>query len=115
MGKTTKSPRKVLVAAHLIATDCMRAYSHRFSPRKFTQPQLFAILVLKEFMRCDYRKVTALLSDSPELGQAIGLPAVPHYTTIQKASRRLLESRRARRLLESSLALARKKSCCASA
>ena len=73
MGKTTKSPRKVLVAAHLIATDCMRAYSHRFSPKKFTQPQLFAVLVLKEFMQLDYRKLSALLRDSPDLAKVIEL------------------------------------------
>jgi hypothetical protein len=115
MGKTTKSPRKVLAVAHQIATECLRAYSHRFSPKKFTQPQLFAVLVLKEFMRCDYRKIVALLSDWPELGGTIGLQAVPHYTTIQKAAHRLLQARRARKLLQSSLALARKKDCCASA
>jgi hypothetical protein len=26
-------------------------YAHKFSPKKFTQPQLFACLVFKEFMR----------------------------------------------------------------
>jgi hypothetical protein len=30
-------------------------YSHRNSPKKFTQHQLFACLVLKNFLRTDYR------------------------------------------------------------
>jgi hypothetical protein len=30
-------------------------YSHRNSPKKFTQHQLFACLVLKSFLRTDYR------------------------------------------------------------
>ena len=28
--------------------DAFSDYSHKFSPKKFTQPQLFACLVLKE-------------------------------------------------------------------
>ena len=36
-------------------------YSHIYSPKKFTQPQLFACLVLKEFEKKDYRGVQQLL------------------------------------------------------
>ena len=110
MYKTSKSPRKVLRVAHAVAVEAFAAYSHRFSPHKFTQHQLFAVLVLKEFMRCDYRKITGLLKDSADLRETIGLEEVPHYTTIQKASQRLLKLAPARALLESSLELARKKS-----
>ena len=111
MYKTTKSPRKVLLVAHAVAVESLAAYSHLFSPRKFTQHQLFALLVLKEYMRCDYRKVAGLLEDSAGLRDAIGLQEVPHYTTIQKASKRLLKLAPARALLESGLKLARKKNC----
>jgi hypothetical protein len=110
MYKTTKSPLKVLLVAHAVAIEAMAPYSHLFSPRKFTQHQLFAILVLKEFMRCDYRKVTALLDECADLRDAIGLLEVPHYTTIQKASRRLLKFSQAQALLESTVKLAQKKS-----
>lgn len=74
-------------------------YSHKYSPKKFTQPQLFACLVLKEFEKKDYRGVCALLADCSDLRQVIGLAAVPHFTTLQKASRRLLRQDRVRRLL----------------
>ena len=111
MYKTTKSPRKVLLVAHAVAVEALAAYSHLCSPKKFTQHQLFAMLALKEFMRCDYRKATALLQDCPELCEAIGLKEVPHYTTLQKASRRLLRLTPAKRLLRSTLELARKKNC----
>lgn len=111
MYKTTKSPRKVLLVAHAIAVESLAAYSHLFSPRKFTQHQLFAVLVLKEFMRCDYRKITGLLDECPGLREVISLESVPHYTTIQKASKRLLKLSSARSLLESTVKLARKKSC----
>ena len=110
MYKTTKSPRKVLLVAHAVAVESFAAYAHRFSPKRFTQHQLFAVLVLKEFMRCDYRKVAALLEDCPDLREVIGLKEVPHFTTIQKASGRLLRLKSAKRLLRSTLKLARKKS-----
>lgn len=109
MYKTSKSPRKVLLTALAIAGEALPAYSHEFSPRKFTQHQLFAILALKEFLRCDYRKVVALLQDCPELREAIGLGEVPHFTTLQKASRRMLASDNIRALLFSCRVLAKKK------
>lgn len=84
----------------------MRAYSHRFSPQKFTQPQLFACLVLKEFLQLDYRKLAALLADTPSLAGAIELDRIPHYTTFQKAARRLLVSVSARQLLDETVARA---------
>ena len=111
MYKTTKSPRKVLRVAHAVAVQSLAAYSHLFSPKKFTQHQLFAVLVLKEFMRCDYRKVTQLLEECPDLCREIGLEPVPHFTTIQKASKRLLTFAGTRSLLKSTVKLARKKSC----
>ena len=74
-------------------------YSHIYSPKKFTQPQLFACLVLKEFEKKDYRGIHRLLLDCTELREAIGLESVPHYTTLQKASRRLLRQDRVRVLL----------------
>lgn len=75
-------------------------YSHIYSPKKFTQPQLFACLVLKEFEKKDYRGMRQLLVDCPELQEVIGLTSVPHYTTLQKASRRLLRQDRVRVLLD---------------
>jgi len=74
-------------------------YSHKFSPQKFTQPQLFACLVLKEFEKKDYRGVAQLLIDCSDLREAIELEDVPHFTTIQKASRRLLKMDRVRQLI----------------
>jgi hypothetical protein len=103
MSTTTKSPRKVLQAALRVAQEALPAYSHRYSPKKFTQPQLFACLVLKEFHRTDYRGIVGILDDSPDLQKTIGLNTVPHFTTLQKAARRVLRSPRARRLLEATV------------
>jgi len=107
--RTTKSPLRVLKEALQVGQQTLRAYSHRFSPKKFTQPQLFACLVLKEFLRLDYRKLQAVLADSPSMAAAIELSAIPHYTTFQKAAVRLLTSHRAERLLDVTVQRARMK------
>ena len=92
MSRTCKSPRRVLLAAWAVARAALPAYSHRTSPRKFTQHQLFACLVLKAFLRTDYRGLVAHLQDTPAWCEAIELAAVPHFTTFQKAARRLLRA-----------------------
>jgi len=77
----------------------MKPYSHRNSPKKFTQHQLFALLVLKEFHNTTYRGVCGILKDSSELREAIELRHTPHWTTIQKAGERLLKSPHVERLI----------------
>jgi len=107
MSTTSKSPRKVALVALQVGKDALPAYCHRFSPKVFTQPQLFTCLVLKEFFKTDYRGITAILTDTPSLCETIGLKRVPHWTTLQKASRRLLCSASARSLLDATVVRAR--------
>ncbi len=82
MSTTSKSPRRVLKTAYVVAQRALPAYSHRFSPKKFTQHQLFACLVLKEFLKTDYRGVVQVLQDCDSLRAAIELKCVPHFTTV---------------------------------
>jgi hypothetical protein len=96
---TSKSPRKVAMVALAAGKEAFSDYSHKYSPHKFTQPQLFACLVLKEFEKKDYRGMAQLLEDWSDLREVLGLKTVPHYTTLQKASRRLLKLKHVRKLL----------------
>lgn len=100
---TSKSPRRVLRVAYDAACQALPAHRHKFSPKKFTQPQLMACLVLKEFARLDYRGFVEHLADHPDLGRLIGLKAVPHYTTFQKAAARLFRAAPARALFDAVL------------
>jgi len=88
--KTTKSPLTVAKLALELAEPCYRRYSCPKSPRKFTQPQLVACLVLKEFLRLDYRAFHQRLVEWSDLRQALGLKQIPHFTTLCSAHRRLL-------------------------
>jgi hypothetical protein len=101
--KTSKSPRRVLQVAFDAACRALPAHRHKFSPKKFTQPQLLACLVLKEFSRLDYRGLAAHLADHPDLGTQIGMKAVPHFTTFQKAAQRLLAATPGRRMFDAVL------------
>lgn len=58
-------------------------YAHVKSPRKFTQPQLLACLILKAHMGCTYRRTEELLILMPAVREAIGLRGVPRFTTLQ--------------------------------
>jgi hypothetical protein len=103
MSKTSKSPRRVAATAYHIAKNTLPDYNHQFSPQKFTQSQLFVCLILKIFFKTDYRGIVELLKDSPDLCKTFHLLNIPHFTTLQKASKRLLTSPLADKLLESTV------------
>ena len=109
MSTTSKSPRKVALVALAVGKEALAAYSHRFSPKVFTQAQLLACLALKEFFKTDYRGITAILADTPSLTDAIGLKKVPHWTTLQKATRRVLNNASVQKLLDATVALGRRR------
>jgi hypothetical protein len=91
MSRTTKNPIALARAALKAGKDALPNYSHPKSPQKFTQPQLFAILTLKEFFKADYRGIVAILSRWRELQEVLELKSVPHYSTLCYAEGRLLK------------------------
>lgn len=105
MVATSKSPRQILTVGYLIGKLALPEYAHKFSPKTYTQPQLFACLVLKEFLRRDYRGIEELLTDTPELAAVIELEQVPDHSTLQKAAKRLLRTEFASGLLDMTVRL----------
>jgi hypothetical protein len=106
--KTTKSPLSVAKLALEVARQCYADYSCAKSPKKFTQPQLVACLVLKEFLRLDYRGIRQTLLEWSDLRQVLGLCKVPHFTTLCAAHRRLLRKGLTNRLIDRLLAFCRR-------
>lgn len=103
MSKLSKSPIKVAKVALKVGKDSLPDYSHAKSPRRFTQPQLFACLVLRVFFKTDYRGMEQILTEFEPLRKELGLKSVPHFTTLQKSERKLLQSQKVSKLLESSI------------
>ena len=105
MSTASKSPRKVAAVALEVGRRSLPRYSHRYSRRDYTLAQLFALLVLRQLFKTDYRGITAYLHDWPTLQQDLGLKKVPHFTTLQKAERRLFAAARVQRLLSHTVGL----------
>ena len=90
MSTACKSPRKVAAVAMAVGDRMLPRYGHRYSRHDFQLSQLFACLVLRKFFRTDYRGIVAILRDWPLVRETLGLNKTPHFTTLQKAERRLL-------------------------
>lgn len=89
MRAMTKSAVRLAREALAVGESALPAYSSPFSRHDYTQAQLFALLTLKQFLRTDYRGLVTLVAEWTELRRALGLEAVPHYSTLCYAERRL--------------------------
>lgn len=100
---TSKSPNGVAHVAYEAAKEALPRYGHKFSPHTYTQAQLLACLVLKEFFTTDYRGIVGILKDSRDLRQVLELQSIPHFTTLQKAASHLWKKHPTRMLMQSIL------------
>jgi hypothetical protein len=89
--KMTKSPVALAKAALRAAKDSLSTYSSNYSRHDYTQHQLFAILVLRQFLKTDYRGIVQMLEDFSDLRKVLGIKKVPHYSTLCYAEQRLLK------------------------
>lgn len=90
MRRMSKSAVRVAREALVAGRAALPEYASPYSRKDYTQPQLFALLVLRQFLRVDYRGVMALVAEWSELRRTLGLAKVPHYSTLAHASRRIL-------------------------
>jgi hypothetical protein len=88
---TSKSPNAVAAEALAVAKRQLPSYSAKNSPKLYTQHQLFAVLVMRQFFRTDLRGIVAILEDSTDLRRILGLSRVPHYSTLSYAEKRFLK------------------------
>jgi hypothetical protein len=95
MSRTTKSATECAKEALLAGRAALPDYASPFSPKRFTQPQLFACLALRQFWKTDCRGTEVRLGEWSDVRAVLGLglERVPDFTTLIKAERRLLKSR----------------------
>jgi hypothetical protein len=91
MRSMTKSPLALAREAYQLGQAALEPYSGKYSPHRFTQAQLFAILVLRQFFKTDYRGVIQMIREFAELRRILQLQHIPHYSTLCYAERRLLK------------------------
>ena len=76
---------RLLAFAELALTVAERVLSeraHKFAPKRYTQPQLFACLLLKEYLRLDYRSAEEVIGASDRLRGILRLRHAPDYSTL---------------------------------
>jgi len=87
----TKSPMVLAKLALKTAQEVLQPYSDIRSRHDFTQAQIFAILVLRQFFKTDYRGIIRILQEHQNIKDTLGLDKMPHFTTLQKAQQRMLK------------------------
>ena len=60
---------------------------HRFAPERYTQPQLLACVLVKEYLGLDYRTARETIELSGPIREAFGLTVVPDHTTLWRFAR----------------------------
>jgi len=68
----------------VIARRYLQDYSHTKSPKKFTQAQLTACLILRAYLKTTYRGIVDVLHASDKLQDCLGLKSLPHYSTLKR-------------------------------
>jgi hypothetical protein len=91
-----RKPNLLLTVAALAVETAARRlpdYSHPKSPRRYTQPQLLACLVVRAYLKQTYRGVVDVLESSDGLRAALGLARVPRHTTLEEFASRVASPR----------------------
>ena len=65
MRQMSKSAVRVAREAIAAGRAALPDYGSRWSRHDYTQPQLFALLVLRQFLRTDYRGIVTLAAGNP--------------------------------------------------
>ena len=98
--QTTRSHRTTFRRAYQLGLRLFKPRAHQFARHDFTEPQLFACLVLRESLKLSYRKAETFLRDSPQWMADVGMTEAPDHNTLWRALGRLLKPSRTRRALD---------------
>ena len=91
MSRTTDSVLCVAREALAVGQEAYDDYAPVHSPRKFTQPQLFACLAVRQQIGTSYHATCVRLAEWSDLREVLGLDQVPGASTLHDAEARLLK------------------------
>jgi hypothetical protein len=74
--------RQFATWALAVSKSVLPNHASRFAPKTYTQPQLLACLLLKEYLRLDYRTAQEMLELSDGLRSTLELSRVPDHSTL---------------------------------
>ena len=92
MKKKKRVSRFVRVArlAYELSKQYFAKYSHRNSPKRYTQPQLAACVLLTYYLNLSYRDMEEWLLASDQVCQELELESVPDHTTLYRMYKKML-------------------------
>jgi transposase len=92
MRHLSKSPLAVAREALAVGEAVLPLYSSPYSPKTYTQAQLFSVLVVRRMLKLDYRGVAELLAEFSDLRKLLKLKKIPHFTSLCQAEHRLMRN-----------------------
>ena len=75
--------------AHRLTKRLIKSYTHRNSPKTYTQPQLIACVLLGFYLDLVYRDIEDFLLASDQVCKELELSEVPDHSTLWRAYQRL--------------------------
>lgn len=75
---------KYLRLSYRLTKKALPAYSNKFSKKKFSQPQVMACLLLREYLKLDLRALEELVASNPVFLKILQLTEVPNYSTFSR-------------------------------
>src|ERR1700733_8552554 len=98
--ETNRSAPALMLRAYQLGQRIWPDFAGPFSRQDFTQPQLFAGLTVREFLKFSYRRAEAFLADVPDWLAEINLRHPPDHNTLWRAFGKLLKPRQVERALD---------------
>ena len=75
------------IAMELVSV--IRPYSNKYSKKKFTQQQLFILLILKQKLKISYNELIEDMKTRESILLMLGLFRLPHPSTVKKFAKRI--------------------------
>src|SRR5687768_6655235 len=86
-----RDSRYVVMArlAYDLAKGTFPTYAHRNSPKRFTQPQLAACVLLMFYLNISYRDMEDWLLATDKVSEVLELKEVPDHSTLYRMYKRM--------------------------
>ena len=85
----SRNIRFIQAALSVVTSTRISPYSSKFSKKIYTQHQLLALILFKDYRNQHYREFIEDVGDMEKVQEILDLPIVPHFTTLQKFLRRI--------------------------
>ena len=80
----SRNIRFIQAALSVVTSTRISPYSSKFSKKLYTQHQLLALVLFKDYRNQHYREFIEDIGDMEKVQEILDLPIVPHFTTLQK-------------------------------